>query len=156
MHWCVLGRQKENISRGSTFGDFVTIRTEGSMQDTTVARLLSTVQEYRLPSTPSFKCNVYRSVKVSLWTVGWTSAVWTSSLWTSNVLTSYEWTSGIVCQCDTVKYLYCKGKSLAKMDTYKSIKRVAAHTISLLLVVCACASQSADSLSPSSTCSEDS
>jgi hypothetical protein len=50
----------ENKSRGTTFGDFVTIRTEGSMQDITVARLRSTVQEDRLPSPPSFKCNVLR------------------------------------------------------------------------------------------------
>jgi hypothetical protein len=33
----------ENISRGPTFGDFVTIHTEVSMQDITVARLQSTV-----------------------------------------------------------------------------------------------------------------
>jgi hypothetical protein len=36
--WCA-GREMENISRGTTFGDFVTIRTEGSMQDVTVARV---------------------------------------------------------------------------------------------------------------------
>ncbi len=36
----------ENISRGPTFGDFVTIRTEASMQDVQGYR----VQEYRLPS----------------------------------------------------------------------------------------------------------
>jgi hypothetical protein len=41
-----------SISRGRTFGDFVTIRTKASMQDVTVAGL----QEYRLPSPPSFKC----------------------------------------------------------------------------------------------------
>ncbi len=35
----------ENISRGPTFWDFVTILTEGSMQDSTVARLLSTKVE---------------------------------------------------------------------------------------------------------------
>ncbi len=35
-------REMENISRGPTFGDFVTIRTEASMQDVTVARLQST------------------------------------------------------------------------------------------------------------------
>jgi hypothetical protein len=40
----------ENISRGPTFGDFVTIRTEVSMQDITVADYR--VQEYRLPSPP--------------------------------------------------------------------------------------------------------
>jgi hypothetical protein len=32
----------EIIRRGPTFGDFVTIRTEASMQDVTVARLQST------------------------------------------------------------------------------------------------------------------
>jgi hypothetical protein len=31
----------EHISRGPTFGDFVTIRTEGSTQDVSVARLQS-------------------------------------------------------------------------------------------------------------------
>jgi hypothetical protein len=46
----------ENISRGPTFRDFVTIRTEGSMQDVSVAGIQ--VQEYRLPPTLSFKCNV--------------------------------------------------------------------------------------------------
>jgi hypothetical protein len=50
----------ENISKGTNFGDFVTIRTKASMQDITVARLQSTVQEKRLPSPPSFKCNVLR------------------------------------------------------------------------------------------------
>ncbi len=30
------------------------------MQDVTVARLLCRVQDYRLPSPPSFKCNVLR------------------------------------------------------------------------------------------------
>jgi hypothetical protein len=35
-------REMENISRGPTFGDFVTVRTEASMQDVTVARLQST------------------------------------------------------------------------------------------------------------------
>jgi hypothetical protein len=49
-------REMENISRGPTFGDFVTILTEVSMQDNTVARL----QEYRLPSPPSMKCSVLR------------------------------------------------------------------------------------------------
>ncbi len=34
----------ENISRGPTYEDFVTILTEGSMQDNIVARLQSTVQ----------------------------------------------------------------------------------------------------------------
>jgi hypothetical protein len=49
-------REMENISRGPTSGDFVTILTEGSMQDNTVAR----VQEYRLPFPLSIKCNVLR------------------------------------------------------------------------------------------------
>jgi hypothetical protein len=35
-------REMENINRGPTFGGFVTIRTEGSMQDVTVAKLQST------------------------------------------------------------------------------------------------------------------
>jgi hypothetical protein len=34
-----ISREMENISRGPTFGDFVTILTEGSIQDVTVARL---------------------------------------------------------------------------------------------------------------------
>jgi hypothetical protein len=50
---------------GPTFGDFVTIHTEGSMQDKTGARLQST--EYRLPSPPLL--NVMYIVRVSLWTV---------------------------------------------------------------------------------------
>jgi hypothetical protein len=33
--------EMENISKGPTFGDFVTIRTEASMQAVTVARLQS-------------------------------------------------------------------------------------------------------------------
>jgi hypothetical protein len=37
----------ENISRGTTFGDFVTILTEGSMLNVTVARL-----EYKSIETP--------------------------------------------------------------------------------------------------------
>jgi hypothetical protein len=50
-------REMENISRGPTFGDLVTIRTEGSMLDIKVARLQ---KEYILPSPSSFKCNVLR------------------------------------------------------------------------------------------------
>jgi hypothetical protein len=42
----------ENISRGPTFGDFVTIRREASMQDVTVARLQSTRVE--TPLSPLF------------------------------------------------------------------------------------------------------
>jgi hypothetical protein len=38
----VLTRETENISTGPNFGDFVTIRTEGSMQDITFTRLKST------------------------------------------------------------------------------------------------------------------
>ncbi len=44
------------MTRGSTLGDFVTILTEGSMQDITVARLHSS-RVYRVPSPPSIKCN---------------------------------------------------------------------------------------------------
>jgi hypothetical protein len=58
-------REMENISRDPTFEDFVTIRTEGSMQDVTVTRLR--VQEYRLPFPPLL--NVMYCVRVSLWTV---------------------------------------------------------------------------------------
>ncbi len=46
----------ETISRGLTFGDFVTIRTEGS----NAGRHGCMTSEYRLPSSPSFKCNVLR------------------------------------------------------------------------------------------------
>jgi hypothetical protein len=43
-------REMEKISRGPTFGDFVTTRTEGSMQDVTVAKLQSTsVQTHLFP-----------------------------------------------------------------------------------------------------------
>jgi hypothetical protein len=42
-------RETENTSR-----DFITVLTEGPMQDVTVAR----VQKYRLPPPPSIKCNV--------------------------------------------------------------------------------------------------
>ncbi len=51
-------QEMENISRGPTFGDFVTIRTEASMQDVTVARLQNTRVQTAL--SPSFKCNVLR------------------------------------------------------------------------------------------------
>jgi hypothetical protein len=52
-------REMENISTGSTFGDFVTILTERSMQDNTFAK--TTEQDYRPPLSPlyvMFKCNV--------------------------------------------------------------------------------------------------
>jgi hypothetical protein len=52
----------ENISRGPTFGDFVTILTEGSMQDNTVARLQST------DSLPPL-LNVMYYVRISLRTI---------------------------------------------------------------------------------------
>jgi hypothetical protein len=45
----VIPREMENISRGPTFGDFVTIRTEASMQDITVARL-----QVQTPLSPLF------------------------------------------------------------------------------------------------------
>jgi hypothetical protein len=51
-------REMGNISRGPTFGDFVTIRTEGSLQDVTVARLQST--GVQTPFSPSNKCTVLR------------------------------------------------------------------------------------------------
>ncbi len=51
-------REMENISRGSTFGDFVTIRAEASMQDVTVARLQRT--RVQTPISSLFKCNVLR------------------------------------------------------------------------------------------------
>ncbi len=75
----------ENISRGPpTFGDFVTIRTDWSIEDvvakrtnklelrrlekrSSIGRLATMslfqdyrVTEYRLPSPPSFRCNVMR------------------------------------------------------------------------------------------------
>jgi hypothetical protein len=56
----------ENISRGPTFGDFVTIRTEASMLNITVARLQST--RVPTPLSPTL-LNVMYSVRVSLWTV---------------------------------------------------------------------------------------
>jgi hypothetical protein len=49
----------ENFSRGPTFGGFVTIRIEGSMQGTSQLQDYR-VQEFRLSSPPSFKCNVLR------------------------------------------------------------------------------------------------
>jgi hypothetical protein len=52
-------RDMENISRGSTFGEFATILTEGSMQDVKV-KDYRVHKEYGLPSPPSFKCNVLR------------------------------------------------------------------------------------------------
>ncbi len=53
----------ENKSRGPTFGDFLTILTEGSMQDNTVKRLESTDS----PLPPLL--NVMYCVRVSLKTV---------------------------------------------------------------------------------------
>ncbi len=54
-------REMENISRGPTFafGAFVTILTEGSMQNNTVARLQST--RVKTPFSPPYiKCNALR------------------------------------------------------------------------------------------------
>jgi hypothetical protein len=45
------GQRMENISRDPTFGDFVSILIEGSMQDITVARLQST--RVQTPLSPS-------------------------------------------------------------------------------------------------------
>ena len=50
----------ENISRGPTFEDFVTIRTEASMQDVTVARLQSTRVQTPLALHPLFNVMVLR------------------------------------------------------------------------------------------------
>jgi hypothetical protein len=51
----------ENISRGPTFGDFVTIHTRTSqLQD-------HRVKEYRLPSPPLL--NAMYCVRIFLWTV---------------------------------------------------------------------------------------
>jgi hypothetical protein len=58
----------ENISRGPTVGDFVTIRTEASMQDVTVARLQSTYKSTDSRSLLTL-LNVMYCVRVSLWTV---------------------------------------------------------------------------------------
>jgi hypothetical protein len=55
-------------SVGPTFGDFVTIRTEGSMQDVSVAVIHYRVQEYKLPILPPL-LNVMYCVRVSLWAV---------------------------------------------------------------------------------------
>jgi hypothetical protein len=52
----------KNVSRVPTFGDFVTIRKEASMQDVTVARLQST--RVQTPLSPVMYC-----VRVSLCTV---------------------------------------------------------------------------------------
>jgi hypothetical protein len=57
MRSITLKQRDGEYSRGPTFGDFVTILTEGSMQNNKVARLYR-VQEYRLFSPHSSKCNV--------------------------------------------------------------------------------------------------
>jgi hypothetical protein len=59
-------REMENMSRGPTFRNFVTIRTGESMQDITVAGLQSTRVQTSL-SPPLL--NVLYCVRVSLWTV---------------------------------------------------------------------------------------
>jgi hypothetical protein len=52
-------RDGEYISkRGPTIGGFVIVLTKRSMHDITVPRLRYRVQEYRLPSHTSIKCNV--------------------------------------------------------------------------------------------------
>jgi hypothetical protein len=50
-------REVENISRGPIFGDYVTIRTEASMQDVSVARHYRV--RYKSTESP-LKCNVLR------------------------------------------------------------------------------------------------
>jgi hypothetical protein len=56
-------REMKNISRGPTYGDFVTLRTEASMQDITLQS--TRVQTPPLPTL----LNVMYYVRVSLWTV---------------------------------------------------------------------------------------
>ncbi len=58
-------RGREYMSRGPIFGDFVTIRTETSMQDVTAARLLSTRVRYRESHLPPLLIVMY-CVRVSL------------------------------------------------------------------------------------------
>jgi hypothetical protein len=60
-------REIENISKGPTFRNFVTIYTEASMQDVTVARLHST--RVQTPLSPPPPLNVMYCVRVSLRTV---------------------------------------------------------------------------------------
>jgi hypothetical protein len=62
---CYIWIEIWRVCRGPTFEDLVTIRTEASMQDVTVARLESTRVKTLL--SPSF--NVMYCVRVSLWTV---------------------------------------------------------------------------------------
>ncbi len=64
----VFSREIETISRGPTFGDFVTILTEGSMQNNTVAGLQST-RVLRTYSPLHPLVNVMYCVRVSLRTV---------------------------------------------------------------------------------------
>jgi hypothetical protein len=61
----VLTREMKNIIRGPTFGDFVAILRDGSMQDITFP-IDYTLQEY---SPPPPLLNVMYCVKVSLMTV---------------------------------------------------------------------------------------
>jgi hypothetical protein len=54
-------REMENISRGPiTCGDFVTILTEGSMQDNKVASGCKTTEYKSADSPHCIKCNVLR------------------------------------------------------------------------------------------------
>jgi hypothetical protein len=48
----------ENINRGPTVGDFVTILREGSMQDITIAST-----RVQTSFSPSIKCNVWDCVQ---------------------------------------------------------------------------------------------
>jgi hypothetical protein len=54
----IVSREMVNIIRDPTFGNFVTILTEGSMQDNTAARLQGT--RVQTPLSPSIKYNVLR------------------------------------------------------------------------------------------------
>jgi hypothetical protein len=53
-------REMENISKGPTFGDFVIILTEWSMQDNTVAKTTEYGTRVQTLLSPSNKCNVLR------------------------------------------------------------------------------------------------
>ena len=53
-------REMKNISRGDTFEDFVTILTEGSMQDNKVASGCKTTEYKSADSPHCIKCNVLR------------------------------------------------------------------------------------------------
>ncbi len=65
----ISSREMETISiiRGPTFGDFVTIRNEASMQDITVARLQSTRYTSTDSPLPPLLLNVRGSWVISVY-----------------------------------------------------------------------------------------